>query len=62
VDAKDTTGAGDCFVAGFLAARARGESLVDAGRFANAVAAKSVEKIGGAVGIPPYNQVKEWMD
>jgi sugar/nucleoside kinase (ribokinase family) len=62
VDAKDTTGAGDCFVAGFLAARARGESLVEAGRFANAVAAKSVEKIGGAVGIPLYNQVKEWLD
>ncbi|HXE15014.1 MAG TPA: carbohydrate kinase family protein [Bryobacteraceae bacterium] len=60
VDAKDTTGAGDCFVAGFLAARARGESLVDAGRFANAVAAKSVEKIGGAVGIPSYEEVKAW--
>lgn len=62
VDTKDTTGAGDCFVAGFLAARARGESLGEAGRFANAVAAKSVEKIGGAVGIPSYDQVKGWMD
>ncbi len=60
VDAKDTTGAGDCFVAGFLAAHLRGESLAEAGRFANAVAAKSVEKIGGAVGIPSYDQVKAW--
>jgi sugar/nucleoside kinase (ribokinase family) len=62
VGAKDTTGAGDCFVAGFLAARLRGESLAEAGRFANAVAAKSVEKIGGAVGIPSYDQVKAWAD
>jgi sugar/nucleoside kinase (ribokinase family) len=62
VDAKDTTGAGDCFVAGFLAARARGECLVEAGRFANAVAAKSVEKIGGAVGIPPYEEVQAWVN
>jgi sugar/nucleoside kinase (ribokinase family) len=61
VDAKDTTGAGDCFVAGFLAARLNGDSLAEAGRFANAVAAKSVEKIGGAVDIPPYDQVKKWM-
>lgn len=62
VEAKDTTGAGDCFVAGFLAAWARGESLAEAGRFANAVAAKSVQKIGGAVGIPTYDQVKTWAE
>jgi sugar/nucleoside kinase (ribokinase family) len=61
VDAKDTTGAGDCFVAGFLAATLRGESLAEAGRLANAVAARSVEKIGGAVGIPSYDHVKKWM-
>ena len=61
VDAKDTTGAGDCFVAGFLASSLRGDSLAEAGRFANAVAAKSVEKIGGAVGIPSYEEVQAWV-
>lgn len=62
VDAKDTTGAGDCFVAGFLAATLTGESLEEAGRFANGVAAKSVQNIGGAVGIPSYDQVKLWIN
>src|SRR5581483_2280205 len=37
VPVKDTTGAGDCFVAGFLAAHSRGASLDEAARFANAV-------------------------
>ena len=62
VEVKDTTGAGDCFVAGFLAARARGASLEDAGRFANAVAARSVERIGAVAGLPSYGEVRAWMN
>ena len=42
VEARDTTGAGDCFVAGFLAAMLRGANLPEAGHFANAVAALSI--------------------
>lgn len=39
VDARDTTGAGDCFAAGFLAALCRGDDLKQAARFANAAGA-----------------------
>ena len=51
VAVKDTTGAGDCFVAGFLAAHLRGASLEEAGRFANAVGAFSVQCVGAATGV-----------
>ncbi|PYV32870.1 MAG: hypothetical protein DMG09_23385 [Acidobacteria bacterium] len=40
----DTTGAGDCFYAGFLAAVLRGYSAAEAGRFANRVAGCCIEK------------------
>jgi sugar/nucleoside kinase (ribokinase family) len=61
VEAKDTTGAGDCFAAGFLAARQRGASLAEAGSFANAVAALSVQKIGAVEGVLPLEETEEWM-
>jgi sugar/nucleoside kinase (ribokinase family) len=61
VEAKDTTGAGDCFVAGFLAARQRGASLAEAGQFANAVAALSVQKIGAVEGVLPFAETETWM-
>ncbi len=61
VEAKDTTGAGDCFVAGFLAAVQRGGSLAEAGQFANAVAALSVQNIGAAEGVLPRAETEAWM-
>ncbi len=61
VEAKDTTGAGDCFVAGFLAARQRGASLAEAGQFANAVAALSVQRIGAVEGVLPLAETQAWM-
>jgi sugar/nucleoside kinase (ribokinase family) len=61
VEAKDTTGAGDCFVAGFLSALWRDASLAEAGHFANAVAALSVQRVGGVAGVPPYAAVNAWM-
>ncbi len=61
VPAVDTTGAGDCFVAGFLAARQRGASLAEAGRFANAVAALSVQRIGAVEGVLPLAETEAWM-
>ncbi len=53
----DTTGAGDCWDAGFLAAIAHGESLCAAVRTGHACAAFGIESIGGATGIPDYASV-----
>jgi sugar/nucleoside kinase (ribokinase family) len=61
VAVRDTTGAGDCFVAGFLAARQRGASWAEAGQFANAAAALSVRKLGAVTGLLPFEEVKAWM-
>lgn len=61
VDAKDTTGAGDCFVGAFLAALSRKMSLAEAGQFANAMAAITVQHVGGVAGLHPYPDVQQWM-
>lgn len=61
VPVKDTTGAGDCFVAGFLAARQRGAGLEEAGRFANAVGAFSVQSVGAATGVKGFEETENWM-
>ena len=61
VRAVDTTGAGDCFVGGYLASIARGESNSVAARFANAVAALSVQKLGATAGIVSYEETVEWI-
>lgn len=61
VDVKDTTGAGDCFVAGFLSALLRNEDLASAGRFGNAVGALSVEKVGAVTGVLSREGVEAWM-
>ena len=61
VTAKDTTGAGDCFVAGFLAARQRGASWREAGQFANAAAALSVQQLGAVSGLRPFAETEAWM-
>lgn len=59
VEAKDTTGAGDCFVAGYLAASLYG--IADSGRFANAVAAWSVQSVGAGAGVRSFEDVESWM-
>ncbi|MDQ1470049.1 MAG: hypothetical protein QOJ99_1529 [Bryobacterales bacterium] len=51
VDVVDTTGAGDCFSGGFIAALQRGMSVDDAARFANAVGALAVGKMGATAGV-----------
>ncbi|MDQ1471063.1 MAG: hypothetical protein QOJ99_2543 [Bryobacterales bacterium] len=60
VEVQDTTGAGDCFAAGFLAANLRNAPLTEAGMFANAVAALSVQNLGAVVGLKPYDEIKAW--
>ena len=44
----DTTGAGDTFAAGFIAALNEGRSFADCGRFANAAASLCVQRVGTA--------------
>ena len=53
----DTTGAGDCFAAGFLWALSEGWSLAECGRFACAVASCSVEEVGAVAGVKSLEQV-----
>ena len=61
VEAVDTTGAGDCFAGGFLAALSEGRSYAEAARFANAVGALCVEKLGAINGIRTRAETEEWL-
>ena len=56
-DVVDTTGAGDAFNGGFVAALAENKSLREALRFANAVGGLAVEKIGTAPAMPFRDQI-----
>jgi sugar/nucleoside kinase (ribokinase family) len=62
VSVVDTTGAGDCFAGGFLAALNLGASLEEAARFANAVAALSVQQLGATEGLRSYTETRAWME
>jgi sugar/nucleoside kinase (ribokinase family) len=53
----DTTGAGDCWNAGFMAALAHGEDILRAARVGNACAAFGIEAVGGSTGVPKYEEV-----
>jgi sugar/nucleoside kinase (ribokinase family) len=57
----DTTGAGDCFAAGFLAAICRGQSLRDAARHANAAGALATLGLGGADSAPTISQLEDFL-
>ena len=61
VEVVDTTGAGDCFVGGFLAAVSEGCGYPDAARFANAVGALSVQKLGAINGVRTRAETEAWM-
>lgn len=60
VNAVDTTGAGDAFAAGMLMALGEGEGLPEAIRFANAVAALKVTKLGSHE-TPTRKEVEEFL-
>ena len=53
----DTTGAGDSFVAGFLAALSRGESLPGCVQIGNGAGAKCVERLGSSGTLPAYQEL-----
>lgn len=55
----DTTGAGDCWDAGFIAGLASGEDIVTAARVGNACAAFCIEAVGGSTGVPLYQAVQQ---
>jgi sugar/nucleoside kinase (ribokinase family) len=61
VQPVDTTGAGDCFAAGFLAAICRGQSLTLAARQANAIGALATLGLGGADSAPPRAQLEDFL-
>ena len=57
----DTTGAGDSFCSGFLAAYARGNSAEDCMVFANATGAHCVTAKGATTGIKSYEETMEFI-
>jgi sugar/nucleoside kinase (ribokinase family) len=62
VEVVDTTGAGDSFDAGFLFARLEKRlDLLEAARFANAVAARSCMFVGGVAARSSYRDVMEFL-
>lgn len=54
----DTTGAGDNFTAGFIAAVLDGLTLTECGAFANAVAGVSTESVGATEGVKNKQQIE----
>lgn len=62
VSAVDTTAAGDAFVGGFAVGISEGRDPVDAARFAAAVAALSVTKIGAQPSLPRRSEVLRFLD
>lgn len=61
VEAVDTTAAGDAFNGGLAVALARGEPMAEAIRYANAVAALSVTRMGAQPSLPTATQVQAFL-
>jgi sugar/nucleoside kinase (ribokinase family) len=55
----DTTGAGDCFNAGFIAGVVNGLGDIDAAKIGSRAAAACIRNVGGAVGIPTYQALRD---
>lgn len=62
VKAIDTTGAGDAFNGGLVAALAEGKDLHDAVRFANALAAISVQRLGTTPSMPSREEIDAFLE
>jgi sugar/nucleoside kinase (ribokinase family) len=62
VPVAETTGAGDCFVAGFLTGVLRGWDWPTTLRFANAAGAHSVQSVGAVTGLQPAASIFAWMN
>lgn len=57
----DTTGAGDSFCSGFLAAYAREEEILDCARFGNATGAHACMAKGATEGIKSYDEILKFI-
>ncbi len=57
----DTTGAGDCFTAGFLYRYSQTQDAVDAVRFGSSVSSFVIQRTGGVTGsrMPGYKEAEE---
>ncbi len=62
VEAVDTTGAGDCFAAGFLAGWLRNLPLVECGRLGAMAGAAVVQVVGAQVPRPQWLRIKGYLD
>ncbi len=58
----DTTGAGDSWCSGFLYGLSHGMSMVESGKFANAVGTHCIMEVGASTGIKPYAEIKKFME
>jgi sugar/nucleoside kinase (ribokinase family) len=61
VEVVDATGAGDAYVAGFLAGIVQGLGLKEAGKLANATGAAAVSAMGATDGVKSLAQVRKIM-
>ncbi|MDO4322351.1 MAG: carbohydrate kinase family protein [Lachnospiraceae bacterium] len=61
VQVVDTTGAGDCFMGGFLCAYLKGWTLEECGKFATAVAAFGISAVGPSTAVPDFDTVVQFM-
>lgn len=61
VNAVDTTGAGDAYNGGFATAIAEGKDIFEAARFASAIGALSVTKIGTSPAMPYRKEIDEFI-
>lgn len=62
VEPLDTTGAGDAFNGGLVTSLAEGKDIWEATRFANALAALSVQRLGTTPAMPTRNEVDEFIE
>ena len=61
VPVADTTGAGDAFNGGLLAALGEGKDIWEAARFASALAALSVQKLGTTPSMPTRSEIETFL-
>lgn len=62
VNAIDTTGAGDAFNGGLVAALSKGKDIFEAATFASALAALSVQKHGATTSMPTLEEINKFLE